>query len=408
VVRFTAGPVVLHLVTDPGSVQQVMQTHNKNYTKQTKGFDTLRLLLGNGLLTSEGEYWLRQRRIAQPGFHRERITGFAQTMLRCTDEHLAGWETRIGEEVDVHAEMMKLTLRMASLTLMSADTQGQADEVGRALTVALTFANKQITRALPYMPRLPTAENRRLLEARGTLDRVINDIIAARRAGTDADDLLSMLMHARDEETGETMSDLQLRDELMTLFLAGHETTANALTWAFMLLSQYPAEARLVTAEVQSVLGDRPPTVGDLMKLPRLKRFIDEVLRLYPPAWSIGRAAAEDDELMGFHIPGGSTLIVNPFVTHRNPDVWHNPEGFDPDRFLPERVEKLPRFAYFPFGGGPRICIGAAFAQMELQIVLARTIQKLSLTLRPGHRAALDPVITLRPHGALPMRLHRA
>jgi cytochrome P450 len=304
--------------------------------------------------------------------------------------------------------MMRLTLRIVGRALLGTEIGDEADAVGQALPVALHWANEQITRP-SLSERLPTPGNRRFRSAVGSLNGVVNGLVAQRRkSGEDPGDLLSMLMKATDAETGEAMSDQQLRDEVMTIFLAGHETTANALAWTFMLLSLHPGVDRTLRAELSSVLAGRLPTLADLPKLTYTRMVLDEALRLYPPAWSLGRRAEVDDVIDGYAIPKGSLVIVSPYVVHHNARVWDNPEGFDPERFRPGKEEGLPRFAYFPFGGGPRLCIGNNFALMEAQLLLAVLAQRARPELLAGHPVELEPMITLRPKGGLPMRLARA
>jgi cytochrome P450 len=403
-VRMRFGPMTAHLVRDPAMVKQVLQDKVEQYGKNTRGFAKIRLVLGDGLLTSAGSFWRRQRRIAQPAFHHKKLAAFGEVMARCASDMAGEW-TKLagtGTAIDVSREMMRLTLRIVSITLLSEDTSARADEVGTALTDLLHSANERMTRIFDPPMSIPTAANRQFKRNLKTLDSVVLGVIAERRKSKvpAPNDLLSMFMDIRDEETGEQMDDQQLRDEVMTVYIAGHETTANALTWTLMLLSKNPAEGRAVRAELNEVLGGRLPTFADLGKLVRTRAAIDESLRLYPPAWIIGRSVEKADELGGFPIPKGSIAFVSPYVSHRNPKMFDNPEGFDPQRFLDGRMEKLPRFAYFPFGGGPRICIGNGFAIAELVLVLATLWQKLDLELFPGHDCTAEPSITLRPkHG---------
>ena len=360
-----------------------------------------------GLLTSEGDFWKRQRRLSQPSFHRQRIAGFATAMARCTERMLSDWAalepsgrapTRsVG--VDVHAEMMRLTMAIVGQTLFSTDLLGSAEAVGRALTTALEITNRRFQSLFLLPQRLPTRQNVKFGRAMETLNGVVNGLIAERRKGgaEPSEDLLGMLMSARDEETGEGMNDRQLHDELMTLFLAGHETTANALAWTFYLLSRHPEIERRVHAECAAALQGRAPGAEDVPKLELTNRVVAEALRLYPPAWLFARKAIEADEIQGYRIPKGSTVFVCPYVTHRHPGFWENPEGFDPDRFLPAAVAARPRYAYFPFAGGPRQCIGNSFALMEATIILATTLQRYRLDLVPGQRVEPEPTVTLRP-----------
>jgi len=397
VVRFRFGPVVGHLVSSSEGVSHVLVENNKNYGKQTRGYRNLRYVLGNGLLTSEGETWKRQRRIAQPAFHRQRIAGFAATMVRAAEDATARLDSRRGEELDLHHEMMRLTLRIVGETLLAYDPTDAADEVGAALGFLLTLANERTRRVFDLPPVVPTRENRRFRRALATLDTVVLRMIAERRkTTTDRGDLLSMLIGARDAETGESMDDRQLRDEAMTIFLAGHETTADALTFTWLLLSRYPAALRELRAELAEVLGGRNPTADDLPKLTLTRRILQEAMRLYPPAWIIGRSAKGPDEIGGYEIPARSIVFISPYVVHRHPGLWSDPVGFDPQRFAREP----PRGAYLPFGAGPRMCIGNGFASMEAELVLATMAQRVRFELVPGADVELDPSITLRPrHG---------
>jgi cytochrome P450 len=411
VVRWRVGPMPIYLLRHPDAVQRVLVDRNRNYDKQTRGYDALRLFLRDGLLTSEGAFWRRQRRIAQPAFHRQRIAGFGQTMVELTEQMLPQWECHAdrGEPIDLAEEMTALTLRIVAKTLMSTDVDDRDNEVGRAVELLNVVARDLMTNPFMIPLSLPTPRNRRVRRAMEVLDRTLQTIIAERRrTGEDAPDLLSMLMAARDEDTGESMSDEQLRDEAMTIFLAGHETTANALAWAFYLLSIHPDVERRLRVELDEVLAGRPPRFEDLTRLPYLQRVVKESLRLFPPAWSIGRRAVEDDVIDGYRIEAGSLVLLSPWVTHRHPALWPNPEGFDPDRFEPEVEHARPRYAYFPFGGGPRLCIGNNFALMEAQLVLATILQRVSAALVPGHPVVPQPLITLRPAHGLRMTLHRA
>jgi cytochrome P450 len=401
VVRFRFGPIIGHLVSAPSGVNHILAENNKNYGKQTRGYESLRYVLGNGLLTSEGDFWKRQRRIAQPAFHRQRIGGFAQAMLRAASDAAARFESQRGQVIDVADEMMRLALRIVGETLLGHDPSGEASEVSSALSFLLAMVNQRTSRVIFFSrPILPTPENFRIRRSLATLDGIVHRIIAERRARP-GDDLLSMLMEATDESTGEKMDDRQLRDEAMTILLAGHETTANALTWTWLLLSRYPAAMRELRQELSDVLGGRPPIVEDLPRLRFTRMVIEESMRLYPPAWIIARSVAETDEIGGYEIPAGSIVFVSPYVVHRHPSFWRDPEGFDPRRFESEK----PRGAYFPFGGGPRMCIGNGFATMEAELVLATIAQRVRFELQPGHPVALDPSITLRPRHGMKMRV---
>jgi cytochrome P450 len=411
------GPMRYVVVQDPVAIKHVLLDNVKNYVK-SRNYKGLKLILGNGLLTSEGDFWRKQRKLSQPAFHRERMCGFVDAMVHSTDTAIDRWN-EMGKgasfEADVHEEMMRLTFHIVGLTLLSCDLLGEAEATGKALTVAMYFANEYAESLAPLPLWVPTAKNRKFLAARAALDQMVFRIIGERRKEREAGakcpdkkgDLLDMLMEARDEETGEGMSDRQLRDEVMTLVLAGHETTANALTFTFYLLSKHPEIARKLFAEVNDVLGDRSPTLADLPKLSLTKRVLDEAMRLYPPAWMFERQALADDEIGGHFVPKGSVIGVCTYILHRDATHWDNPEGFDPDRFLADApgAKDRSRYAYLPFGGGARICIGNAFALMEAQIVLAKIMQKYKFDLLPMTKLELDPVITLRPRGGLQMKL---
>jgi cytochrome P450 len=356
------------------------------------------MLLGTGLLTSEGDVHLRQRRLAQPAFHRQRVAAYGATMAAYAAARRDRW--RSGATVDVHQEMMALTLAIAGKTLFDADVEHEAAEIGAAL--ATTFQSFHFGFFLPFgelLERLPLPATLRFRKARARLDATIYRMIdERRRSGADRGDLLSMLLLAQDTEgDGGGMTDLQLRDEAMTIFLAGHETTANMLTWTWYLLSQHPdVEARL-HAEVDAALGDRLPTANDLARLPYSRMVLAEAMRLYPPAWIIGRRALGPFEAAGYEIPARSIILASQYVTHRDARWFPDPERFDPERFTPEQQAARPKFAYYPFGGGPRVCIGEQFAWMEGVLVLATIAQRWTLRLVPGHPVALQPIITLRP-----------
>jgi cytochrome P450 len=410
VVCLGLGPIRIYLLHHPDAVKHVLQDNNQNYVKGPV-IGRVKVLIGEGLFTSEGDFWRRQRRLAQPSFHRERIADFAATMVRCTAERLDRWETpaRRGETLDVLAEMNALTLTVVGETLFGRDLSGEAREAGRALAVALEITAH---RAMSYLVSpiwWPSARNRAFRRAVATLDAVVYDIIdARRRARQPGDDLLGMLMAARDEETGETMSRRQLRDEVMTFLLAGHETTAVALSWTWYLLARHPEIGEQARAEVLSVLGDRAPTLADLPRLPMARMVVEEAMRLYPPVWGIGRQTIGPDEIGGYDIPAGALVNLSPWVTHRHPDFWPDPERYDPERFRPGVERNRPRSAYFPFSGGPRLCIGEAFALMEAQLIAAMTLQRYRLTLAdPAAIVEPEPHLTLRPRGGLAMRVTR-
>lgn len=409
VVRLELPGITAHLCSHPDHVERVLVDQHRLFTKQTRGYDKLRQFLGNGLVTSEGSFWMRQRRIAQPAFAKKRIAGFASTMARCTAELFDTWDraAKEGTPRDVHADMMQLTLRIASLTLLSTDPSAHASAVGEALDVVLHEANARINSLVDPLEWLPTPRNLRYRAASGTLDGIVRGIIEARRRGEAKDDLLQMLLEARDEETGEGMTDAQLRDEVMTMFLAGHETTANALSWSLWLLSRYPETARRLADEAGDVLGDRLPTDESTGLLTHTRRALMESMRLYPPVWILGRSPSEDVRFDGYPVPRGSLVFLSQWVTHRHPRFWDDPEGFDPDRFAPERQKAMHRHQYFPFAAGPRMCIGSGFAMLEGLVVLAMLLRRYRVDVLPGHRVVPEPLVTLRPAHGIRALIHR-
>lgn len=386
------------VVSHPDGVEQVLTQTNRHFVKNF----AQRMLapwLGKGLLLSEGDFWLRQRRLMQPAFRRDRLAAYAGTMVELAERMLATW--REGETRDVHDELMRLALAIAARTLFGADVAAEASAVGTALEAMMHDFNGRFRRLFAAPLWLPTARNRRTRAGIRRLEEVIYGIITRRRAsGEDTGDLLSLLLHARDEDDGGGMTDQQLRDEVMTLLLAGHETTANALSWAWYLLGTHPDAAERLAAEAESVLGDRPATADDVHRLPFTEHVIQESLRLYPPVYGFGRETVEDTEVMGHRIPKGWNTIVSQWVLQRDPRFFADPERFDPDRWADGLAQRLPRYAYFPFGGGPRICIGQGFALMEAALVLATIARAFRFTVEPGHPVVPAPSVTLRPaHG---------
>lgn len=403
VTGFHLGRQPLVLVNHPDLIRDVLVTHGRQFAKG-RALEQARRVLGNGLLTSEGEFHLRQRRLAQPAFHRERIAGYGAAMVEHALRTRDRWQD--GATVDMHAEMMRLTLAVVAKTLFDADVEAQSDEIGGALNDVLElFALVTV----PYgelLLHLPLPATRRFQRARDTLDRTIYRMIAERRAsGRDHGDLLSMLLRATDEEDGAGMTDLQLRDEAMTIFLAGHETTANALAWTWMLLAQHPDVARRVETEVDA-LG-AVPTFADLPRLPYTRQVIAESMRLYPPAYAIGRRALVPVRIGEYELPARTIVLMSTFLQHRDPRWWEAPERFDPDRWAPGAGASRPKFAYFPFGAGTRVCIGEQFAWSESILLLATLAGRWRATMAPDARIALQPRITLRPKHGIRMTLSR-
>jgi cytochrome P450 len=383
----------IFLINHPDYVEDVLVNHPRKFVKG-RVLKANKRTFGQGLLTSEGEFWLRQRRLAQPAFHKVRIAGYAGTMVEYAEHLLREW--RDGEERDIHAEMMRLTLQIVGKTLFDADVERDAREIGRSMELLLRLgANFRRTMFVPQW--LPTPTNLRIEMAMRRIEKVLYRIIAERRAsGHDAGDLLSMLLAAQDED-GSRMTDRQLRDEAITLFLAGHETTASALSWTWWLLAKNPKAETRLHEELHSLLAGRAPSLEDLPKLAYTNYVITESMRLYPPAWGMARTAIEDYEIAGYRVPKGSGVSFTQWTIHRDERWYDAPDEFRPARWENDLMKRLPRFAYFPFGGGPRQCIGSAFAMMEAALILATIAQRFRFRLVEGQQVVPLASITLRP-----------
>lgn len=382
------------LLSHPDHIEYVLVTANKNFKKH-KVWRHLSSLFGNGLLTSEGDFWLRQRRLAQPAFHRAAVATYGDVMVEHTQRMLESWQD--GQTRDVHQDMMNLTLQIVAKTLFHADVAKEASDVGKAMEEIMAVFVERFRTPIFISQKIPTPSNRRFTRAVRRLDDIIYGIIGRRRSGgQNPADLLGMLLHAQDED-GSRMTDQQLRDEAINLFLAGHETTAIALSWTWYLLSQDPETETKLAEELQRVLGGRTPAVADLPQLHYTERVVMESMRLYPPAYAFGREALSDCEIGGYRIPAGTTLFISQWIVHHDPRFFETPDAFNPDRWGNDLVKRIPKFAYFPFGGGPRLCIGNNFAMMEAVLLLATIAQKFRLSLLPDHPVVPQPSITLRP-----------
>jgi cytochrome P450 len=406
VVPVRLGPAPGLLIYHPDAIEEVLVTRNRDFIK-SRGVRLMRAFLGDGLFTAEGDLWLRQRRLMQPAFHRQRIAAYGLVMAGYAARRAAHWHE--GAVLDIHEEMMDVTRAIVAKTLFGADVSEEARVIGDASEVVMEYFGKRfgslLAQLLPLW--LPTPENLRLQRATRHLDAVVYRMIAdRRRSGEDRGDLLSILLQAQDADDGSRMTDRQVRDEVMTLFLAGHETTAVALSWTFYLLAQHPeADARL--ADELRALGGRPPAVSDLPALRYTEMVVTEAMRLYPPAYGIGREAARATEVAGQPVPAGGIVIMPTWVVHRDERWFDEPETFRPDRWAETTARRLPRFAYFPFGGGPRQCIGNTFATVEATLILAAVAQRFRLALMPGQRVTPTPYITLRPEPGIRVRLER-
>jgi len=408
---YRLGPQVV-LISHPAGLKHILQEQYRNYGR---GFNAASagLLIGRGLPMNDGESWLQQRRLLQPVFQARHIAEFAPTMIGKTAVMLDAWQAPAahGDTLDITAEISRLARDIIIKAMFGLDMViDKAETVGieHALRVALDYMS-QLTVTPPLPLWVPTRRNRAFRRAIQTFDRPVYRIIGERRRSAfETNDLLGILLRACDPETGHGMSDQQLRDEVMTIFLAGHETTATALSWTCYLLSRHPDAEQRLHAEVDEVLGGRTPTVEDLHRLAYTRMVLSESLRFYPSGWLFSRSPLVDDEIDGVTIPRGTLVLYSPYVTHRLPTLWENPERFIPERFMPERIAGLPRYAYIPFGAGPRQCIGNHFALMEAQLILVMIAQRYRLLLAPGARVEPQPALTLRPRYGLPMTLsHR-
>jgi cytochrome P450 len=399
IVRIHLAHVPVYLVVHPRDIETVLVTNAGNFTKSAD-YRALARVLGQGLLTSEGDFWKRQRSLIQPAFHRQSILAYAKVMTQAAGRMLDSWKG--SGERNIHEDMMRVTLEIVARCLYGAEVSDAAERVGKAMEVVTESFITNASLALLFPFDIPVVFARRESRAIRELNEIIGSIIQERRSSNEPrEDLLDMLLQARDAE-GNPMNDAQLRDEVMTLFLAGHETTAIALSWACYLISQSPHIETKLAEELQAVLGDRAPTPEDLPRLRYTEMVLKETLRLYPAVWGIGRKAVKECELGGYRVPAGSNIFILQWRTQRDPRFFPDPERFDPERWRddPVRSGKIPRFAYFPFGGGPRFCVGASFAMMEATLLLAMIHQKFHLEIVPGHPIEIFASVTLRPkHG---------
>jgi cytochrome P450 len=400
---------VSYVVFHPDYIKHVLQDNHPNYEKGKRYRGALAPLMGNGLFTSEGAFWLRQRRLAQGAFQRARVASFDQPMLECMSELLERWsrKARHDEPVSLREELTDVTLRITLRLIFSAN----ADDRMAALTEAVQGVNQDLKFGAQFLPFhlpgwVPTPKHLRFSRSIRVIDDFVYQAIASRRAaGHPGDDLVGLLLQARDEKTGEGMSDLQLRDELVTFLNAGHDTVTDAVLWAMVLLAKHPEAKQQAQDEITRFAGSGRLTNELTQKMPYLGRVFHESLRLYPPAWAFARTAIHEDSIGGYRIPAQALVAMSPYVTHRSPRFWDRPEAFDPDRFLPERSVSRPKFAYFPFGAGPRICIGAGVAMMEAPLILASILQRFDFDLLNTDEVKPAPRISLRPDSTIRLRL---
>jgi cytochrome P450 len=392
--------LTVYFLYHPDDIETMLSSNAKNFIKsRSLRSPFFQRLVGKGLLTSEGEFWRRQRRLAQPAFHRQRISAYGDIMVDYTDRMIANWKH--GEHLDIHRAMMRLTLEIVVKSLFNADVSSDADRVGQVLSEMVKPFASQATLKWILDNRLPTSGHRQFYSFAREIDDIVFRIIAERRNNAvDYGDLLSMLLQAHDEDDGSQMDDRQLRDEVMTIFLAGHETTALTLSWTWYLLTQHPDVERKFYEEIDTVLQGKVPSVEDMPRLKYIDMIAKESMRLYPPAFGVGRQSIRACEIGGFHVPARSQVFAFQWATQRDPRFFEEPDRFIPERWTEEFSQSLPKYAYFPFGGGPRACIGNYFAMMEIVLLLARIGQRFRFSLADDAKVELYPAMSLRPkHG---------
>jgi cytochrome P450 len=402
---FRLGSRQVYLLSHPDYIKDVLVTNHRNFQK-SRALQRSKIVLGEGLLTSEDETHLRDRRIIQPVFHHKRIKSYADAMADFASRIGEDWEN--GEVVDIHRETMRLTLAIVVKTLFGAEIRSGADDISESLTTIVSQFPRMLFPLSEYLDKIPLPGTRKFFNALETLDKTVYRLIEeARESKEDRDDLLSMLLSAQDEQNGAGLTDPQVRDEVMTLFLAGQESTANSLVWTWYLISQHPDVERTLHDELDSVLGERVPGVDDLKKLVFTKMVFSESLRLYPPAWTVVRRVKKDYRIDGYVIPSGADIYMSQYVVHHDPRFFPDPFRFDPDRWNQNQGSSLPQFAYFPFGGGPRVCIGEQFAWMEGIMLIAAIASKWKMRLVPGQSIVAKPLITIRPKHGMKMIMDR-
>jgi cytochrome P450 len=403
----------VYFINHPDLIKEVLLTKAPSFIKG-HALRANQRIFGNGLLASEGSQWLENRRLIQPAFHRSHIESYANIMVRCTERMLAGWQEagHDSDPRDIHQDMMQLTLEIVAMSLFSVEIAAERDRVAAALDTLMEVSMGARMLIPKLFRRIPTRSNRRYDAAVRSLDEIVYALIRARQADPTAaspggfEDLLSTLLRARYDD-GSPMSAQQLRDEVMTLLLAGHETTAVSLSWIWMLLSQHPEEEQKLWAELRTVLNGRSPRLDDLANLPYTERVVKEAMRLYPPVWATVREASKECEIGGYVIPAKSPVIMSQWLMHRDPRYYDEPTRFLPDRWLDHRYKTAPRFSYFPFAGGPRICIGSSFATTEAALVLATIAQQYQIRVASSAPIETTPSITLRPRHGIPVTLTR-
>lgn len=393
------------VVSDPAVFEHILVSHHRKYRKPRVLIQPVRMLMGDGLFSSDGQTWLRQRRLMQPAFSKSALTQASLAMGSVIGDFANEWRSRVGQPFDLVPEMMRLALRIAGRTMFGQESIAAASEIGEAYRFLFSEIGARMNRRFRWPAWVPSPLNQRIKRSKSTIDRLVTAIIADRRKGPRAGDLLDLLLDARDEETNEQMTDSQIRDEVLTLLTAGHETVGAALSWSWYLLGQDPAAARRLHEEAASRLGGRAPTAEDAPHLPFTRAVFEEAMRLYPPAWGVPRESIEPDEIDGQLIPRKSIFTLLSWQTHRDPKYWESPVAFRPERFLSSPIGNRPKHAYMPFGAGPRVCIGNNFALLEGSLALAGIAQHYKIALEPGQKIEPDATFTLRPKPGLEVRI---
>lgn len=399
----------MFILTDLEAIRHVLVNNQKNYRK-SPAYSQLKQALGNGLVTSEGEFWRHQRRLAQPIFYKSQMDGLFKTMGEVATNYFKKLEHRVDEngDIDLTKEMMNITADIVLKTLFSSDNPSNQKEMYETMEIAQNYIMHRVTNPHLIPINYINGKHWRFKKTMKLFDQNVLDLIKERRTDPDPPhDLLTMLLMAKDEDTGEGMSDKQLRDEAITVYSAGHETSANALAWTIFLLSKKPEIVQKIRDEVDQYLTDEIPTFEDIRNLKYTQQVIEEGMRLYPPAYAVGRENIKEDEIIGYKIPRKSIIFISIYALHRDPKFWENPEEFDPSRFEPEKVKQRPRLAYLPFGAGPRMCIGNHFAMMEMQLILALWVKKFRFSLDENHPIEMNPLITLKPKYGIKMNVAR-
>ena len=399
----------VYLVNHPDFVRPVLSQNSEHFSKRTIDYRVLARVMGNGLVSNDGPHWVRQRKLMQPLFSNRNVNGFDQTINTLTSELMTQWDARVGDEtIWVDREMGKLTFQIVGATLFGSDIEQHADEVAEILEV-VNMQTQEMRALMTLYSWIPTPYNIKWKRAMKRLNKIVYGMIAARRRdGVGDNDILDRLINARDEDTGEGMDETQMRDEVVTLMLAGHETSANALAWTLYLLASHPEVEAQLTEALASTLNGVPATAADLPEIPYLKQVVQESMRLYPPVWAYARRSEQKEEFDGYVLPARAYVGVVPYALHRHPEFWPDPERFDPERFQPNRSESRHSYCYLPFAAGPRTCIGASMAMLETQLVLAQIVQRFKIRLVPDHPIETIAKVTLKPRFGMPVTLsHR-